>query len=113
MHLDARDTRSFERVEDRERRVRVRARVQEEAIVFSTRAGDEIANLPFVVRLARVEACAELFGQRLEPRVDLRERLGSLDLGLARPQELEVGARDAEDFDQSSARSLGAAVRIR
>ena len=45
-----------------------------------------------VVRLEEVDVEAELGGPRRDPGVDLVERLAAVDLGLARPDQVEVRA---------------------
>jgi hypothetical protein len=94
--LDRREGHGAERVVERERGVRVRRRVHEETVEAAERLADPRAELPLVVRLARLQADTELGGPGREPRVDRVERVRAVDGGLAHPEQLEVRPREAE-----------------
>jgi hypothetical protein len=51
----------------------------------------------FMIRLAEVDFDPELGGSAPDPVVDLVERLGTIDLGLAGADEIEVGAVEDQD----------------
>ena len=97
VHLDARHGHRLEGVVERDRRVRVRARVEENRVEPLARFGDPVAERPLVVRLAAVDRRAELARAGAQTLVKVGERLFAVDVGLARPQKLEVRAREAKD----------------
>ena len=52
---------------------------------------------PLVVRLEEVDFEAELRAARRDPGVDLVERLPPVDLGFARPEEVQIGSLEDQD----------------
>jgi hypothetical protein len=84
-------------VAERDRRMRVRAGVEENGVEPAGGLVDPLDELALVVRLARVDLDAELRAEAAERRVDLRERRTAVDIRLTRPEEVEVGPMKDED----------------
>src|SRR5690606_28049954 len=98
MNLDHRHLDRLDRVVDRDRGVGIAARIEKHGF----RAGDiglvqPVDEYAFMVRLAAFERKAELFRLRLEAGVNVIERLMAVNLGLARAEQVEIGA--GEDVD--------------
>src|SRR3954469_16646589 len=53
--------------------------------------------MPFVIRLAHVDLEIELLGARFQSLRNVVERVGPIDFGLARPEQIEVGAVQHQD----------------
>ncbi len=84
-------------VVDGDRCVRVRAGVQHEAgEALGGRGADPVDDCPFVVRLTRVDVGSELLAAGCHSRVDLGQRLPPVDVRLARSEEMQIRAGDAE-----------------
>ena len=92
-----------ERVAQRHARVRESARVDQDAVGPADRGVDAVDQHALVVALEALHLGAALLGRRSERRVDLLERGGAVDLGLARAEHVEVGAVDHLDPAQLAA----------
>src|SRR5207245_2549844 len=103
VNLDGGQGDRFDRVVDRDRRVRVRARIEEQAVeAVVARVADPIDDRSFVVRLLRLDAGAEMVRARGEVAVDVRERLRAVNFRLAYPEQLQVRSRDGENARRSA-----------
>jgi hypothetical protein len=120
VHLDAGDGDGLQGVEEGEGRMGEGAGIEEEPVEAAPGRPDPVEEDALVVRLVRLDRGAELGGALGEPCVDVGERLGPVNRGLACAEELQIGAGEDEDppraarlLQASSAISFGAAVRIR
>lgn len=120
VHLDAGEGDRLDGVEEGQRGVRERRAVQQEAGEPAACGADAVEELALVVRLEGLDGDAELAAAFLEAPVDVGEGLFPVDLGLSRPEELQIRPRKNEDpgrscllAQESSAISFGAAIRIR
>jgi hypothetical protein len=104
MHFDGRNARSEDRIEKRDRRVRVRASIEKNAgVPLVSRVADQIDDGALVIRLHARDAHSERLGARFDQRADVIERRASVDLGLARTELVEVRPRDDEDRERRTA----------
>src|SRR5688572_11165644 len=102
MHLHERAADSEEGVEQRDRRVRERSRIDEEAVHPRCSVRDEVEDRSLVIRLERLQLDAEGLGEFAELSVHVVERVRSVYLGLALAQQAKVGAVNDRDFHASS-----------
>src|SRR4029077_3656418 len=101
VYLDARERDCGERVENRDRRMRVCAWVDDKPVDPAPRSlTDPVDDGPLVIRLPDVDLDSQRKRALLEASVDLGERLAAVDIRLAHPQELQVRAGDAADPDR-------------
>ena len=63
-------------------------------------------------RLTELTRNPAMYSAFLDALMDVGERLAAVDVGLARAEQAEVRARDAENSNHNSAASFGTAVRI-
>lgn len=99
MALNERDAHAEQSITDSDRRVREATRVNDDG-VDALLAGllDAVHDAALVIGLEGEDAEAQLGAALLDRGVDLGERDGAVDLGLARAQEVEVGPVDEEDL---------------
>ena len=87
------------------------ARVDEDARGLAHAGLDAVDQLPFVVRLEALDLYAELLRGRMQTRVDVGERLVTVELGLTLAEQIQVRAVQHQDPHRSASapRSLASA----
>jgi len=112
MYLDRRHTDTCNGITDRVCIVRVSTRIDDDAVVRAARRLQFIDDRAFGIVLHALHAHAEVAGFTRYPGIDLGERLRSVGLGLARPEQVEIGPVDHENVHArgvrgGNARALG------
>ena len=98
MNLDHRHLDRLDRVVDCDRGVGIAARVEQHCLgARDIGLMQPVDQRALVVRLPAFEAEAEAVGLRLQPRMDVVQRIMAIDFRLARAEQVEIGA--AEDID--------------
>lgn len=98
MQLDKRNPHAQQRIPDRDRRMRERTWVDDDAVdLVAARGVDAVDESAFVVGLVGLEGGVEGGGVGGAGRFDVGEGCGAVDVWFAGAEEVEVGAVEEED----------------
>lgn len=111
MHLYHRNRDRFDRIMERDGAVCISAGIEQNRLCpGKMRFVQPIDQLPFMIRLMAGEPHAEAVGLGGEPCIDVVKRLRTINFGLTRSQQVEVGA--VEDIDERKV-GQGTGFRLR
>jgi hypothetical protein len=97
MHFDDGKRHGGQGIPERDAGVREAARVDHDAVAAPAGGVDPVDQRALVVGLEGLQARPSLARHVLQVRVDLAQGRGAVDLGLALPEEVEVGAVQHQD----------------
>src|SRR2546423_12132190 len=97
MHFDERNLHTRERVTNRETGVDVRSCVHQSTLGSAAQAVHCLDYLAFAIVLHEREIDAQFFGDRHEVRLNVGQRLGPIEFGLTRAEQVEVWPIDDGD----------------
>src|ERR1700752_3766219 len=99
--LDDRQPGGGERVEQRDRGMGQRTRVQNDAVGRFARLLDPVDQLPFMIGLPEIDLEAECSGPGGAALLDIAERVLPVYRRLADPEQIKIGAVQDEDNGQA------------
>src|SRR5471032_2786551 len=109
MHLDDRQSRRSQRVQNGDRAVRIGAGVDDDSVGALPRLVDPVDEQALVVGLTKLDRHRERLGALQTSLLDVGQGLVAIDLRLAQAEQVEI--RSVEDQDRWIARQ-SAALRV-
>ncbi len=106
MYFHGRDGDRLDGVEERDARMRIRARVDDDSVRFPVRSLDPVDQIPFVVRLVQFDLNAALFRVFPDRGAEGIVILLAVNRRLADPEHIDVRSVDYQDLHFTSSRIM-------